>query len=139
MILFDHLLRAGTPHPVARGVGTALGIAGALLAKDAVALLIGWLVVLLLLWLASDVLRAHVRFVLVIMLPITVSLLIVWGGVVGAPPGVPPGSAPRDGIDFAFTVALRLAVLGGVAQLALLTIPADELAYTFRRWGLSSP
>jgi energy-coupling factor transport system ATP-binding protein len=69
-------------------------------------------------------------------LPLSIALLIVWGVIVGAPPGATLGSDPHSGYYYAMTVALRIAVLGGVFQLTILTIPSEQLAYTLRTWGL---
>ena len=132
----DRLTRRRSLHPVARGLGAALGVAGALLAKSPLDLFLGWLILLPLLLRAADLWRAHVRFVLVVMLPIAASLLIVWWWLVGAAPGAPVGSAPADGRTFALTVSLRLLLLASITQLTLLTIPAEELIYTLRQWGL---
>jgi energy-coupling factor transporter transmembrane protein EcfT len=78
----------------------------------------------------------YVKFLLIVQLPMTIMLVAVWGWVAAAPPGEPMGSNPRGGAIFALLISLRLAVLGGAFQLAMLSIPSQLLPATLRGWGL---
>lgn len=122
-------------HPRARGLATLVAGVGTVLINDPFALALFWFLLFPLL-VRGSVVRAHTRFVAWILLPITAALLLVWGIVVGAPPGSPIGSAPAEGLRFAAATAIRLAVLGGLWQLCLLTLRPNELAPTLRAWGL---
>jgi len=76
------------------------------------------------------------KFLLGAELPMTLMLIGVWGWVAKAPPGVPMGTDPIGGVRFALLISLRLAVLGGAFQLAMLSIPTRLLPATLRGWGL---
>jgi energy-coupling factor transporter transmembrane protein EcfT len=78
----------------------------------------------------------YLRFLLFVQLPMMGMLILVWGFVTRAPPNMPMGSDPRGGIIFAILIALRLAVVGGAFQLAMLSIPSRLLPATLRGWGL---
>lgn len=120
--------------PQARGIAFIAAMIGAMLAQNSTLMVIGWIGLLLnLAW--AGILNRHVRFGVYILLPISIALILVWGVVVGAPPGQPMGSDPSGGIQYAESVALRLALLSGIGQLCFLTIPEYLLPLTFRRWG----
>src|SRR5580700_11105808 len=55
----------------------------------------------------------YLKFLAIVQLPMTVMLVAVWGWVAAAPPGMPMGSDPRGGVNFALLISLRLAVIGG--------------------------
>jgi len=94
-------------------------------------------IVILAFFLATDgLLWKYLKFLLVVQLPMTVMLVAVWGWMAAAPPGKPMGSDPRGGVIFAFLISLRLAVLCGAFQLAMLSIPSQLLPATLRGWGL---
>jgi energy-coupling factor transporter transmembrane protein EcfT len=78
----------------------------------------------------------YLKFLAIVQLPMTIMLVAVWGWVAAAPPGMPMGSDPRGGVNFALLISLRLAVLGGAFQLAMLSIPPKFLPATLRGWGL---
>ena len=124
------------PHPVARGIATVLAMAGTLCAGNLVWIGVAWLAVVCPIIVLAGAGRQHARFVLTIVAPIGLALLFVWGWLVGAPPGVAVGSSPHAGYHFAALVGLRLALLGGITQLCLLTIPTSELVVTLKHWGL---
>jgi energy-coupling factor transporter transmembrane protein EcfT len=94
-------------------------------------------VVILAVFMAMDgLLMRFVKFLAVVELPMAVMLVAVWGWVAKAPPNEPMGSDPRGGAIFALLISLRLAVLGGAFQLAMLSIPTRLLPATLRGWGL---
>jgi energy-coupling factor transporter transmembrane protein EcfT len=95
-----------------------------------------WLLILIPLAIRGKVVRAHFRFLFWIVLPVAAALFAVWGGLIGAAPGEPPGSAPVAGLRFAATTALRLTLLGTLWQLCFLTLSAKAFAETLRSWGL---
>lgn len=124
------------PHPIARGTATIIALAGTFLMKDVVVAAIAWFGVLIPLMFFAGIARQHGRFVLTVLAPVAIALLVVWGWLVGAPPGAPLGSAPAEGVKYACLIALRLALLGGIGQLCLSTIPHDQLVITLQSWGL---
>jgi energy-coupling factor transporter transmembrane protein EcfT len=123
-------------HPIARGLAVLIAATGSILVREPVALALFWLAVLVPLLVHTGIIRAHIRFVCGIVLPVAAALFLVWGWIVAAPPGAPPGSDPAAGLRFAATTSLRLAVLGGVWQSCFLTLPSSALAATLRCWGL---
>jgi len=123
-------------HPKVRGISTILAIIGTLFANDIIIMLFAWLVLLIPLFTLTSTMRSHGRFVIKIVAPIFIILLVVWGWLVGAPPGLQPGSSSVDGARFAIFISLRLILLGGIFQLCFLSIPYDKLINTFRQWGL---
>ncbi len=123
-------------HPHARAWAMVLGIAGALVADRLVVMTGGWLAVLLPLIIACRVWKQHCRFLALVLLPIGLALVLIWGVLVAAPPGTPIGKDPAGGLAFAATITLRLALLAGILQVGLLSIPAVDLPYVFSRWGL---
>lgn len=125
-----------SPSPRARGLTTLLALLGTLFARDVGAMALLWGAVLLPLMLAAGLVRQHLRFILVILAPVAVASGIVWGLVVGAPPGAPAGSAPALGLQYAAMITLRLAILGGIVQAGLLSVPGDDLSDTLRAWRI---
>ena len=94
------------------------------------------IVVLGILLAMEKLLPRFLKFLAFVQLPMTVMLVAVWGWVAKAPPGMPMGSDARGGAIFALLISLRLAVLGGAFQLAMLSIPSRLLPATLRGWGL---
>lgn len=80
--------------------------------------------------------QPFLRFSVYIVAPVAAALWVVWALIVGAPPGMPIGAAPDAGRDYALVVALRLMMVGGLLQMALLTIGADDLPATMYAVGL---
>ncbi|HEY1921368.1 MAG TPA: energy-coupling factor transporter transmembrane component T [Tepidisphaeraceae bacterium] len=100
-------------------------------------ILLSAVVVFLAIALAFDsLLMRFIKFLAVVQLPMTVMLVLVWGWVAKAPPGMPMGSDQAAGIRFALLISLRLTVLAGAFQLIMLSIPARLLPITLRGWGL---
>lgn len=124
-----------TLDPRARAAAVIIAISGGLIARYIPLLAAGWLVVLAFAF-ASGIIRLHLKFVFITLFPIAVALLLVWGWLVGAPPGSPVGSDHIGGMLFALMIFLRLAMLGGIIQLGLSTIPAERMPYTLSKCGI---
>lgn len=122
--------------PKARLASLVIAVTATFVANHWTPLLLAWIVVTVLL-ICTGILRVYLRFVLVVLLPISVMLLLVWGVITGAPPNADLGSSPRAGMIYATVVALRLAIVCGLLQLALLSIPSRLLPATMRGCGLN--
>ncbi len=75
-------------------------------------------------------------FLIKFFLPLAAGLLIVWGGVMGAPPGFPIASDRSAGAVYAGTIALRLLVASGIVQISILAVPQGDLPRLFSACGL---
>ena len=128
--------RTSSVNPIARGLATLAAAGGSVLARDPLPLALLWTIGIMPLIIQGRIVRQHVRFICLVLMPIAVGLIVVWGWIVGAPPGLVPASAPAAGIRFAAATSLRLAVLGGIWQLCFLTLPPTALAGTLRIWGI---
>jgi hypothetical protein len=95
------------------------------------------LLVLMALLLRVKLLKNYLKFVAAVLAPTGIMLILIWGLISRAAPGEPMGSDPRGGAAYAAIIALRLAALGAVLQLALLSVPSRLLPATLRGWGLS--
>jgi energy-coupling factor transporter transmembrane protein EcfT len=94
-------------------------------------------IAVLALFIAIDGLFARfLKFILFGQLPLMLMLVALWGFIAKAPPGKPMGSDAHAGVVFALLISLRLAVLGGAFQLAMLSIPPRMLPATLRGWGI---
>jgi len=80
----------------------------------------------------SGVTRRFLRFVAVVMLPFGVALVVVWVGLMGAPPGSPMGTDRSGALEYALLIVLRLAVCSGLFQVVLLSVASEELMATLR-------
>ncbi len=79
--------------------------------------------------------RPHFLFLLVALCPIAIMSLVVWPFLVGSP----PGADQKDfwgAVGFATNTVLRLAVIGGAFQAAMLTLNAADFSLTLRGWGI---
>lgn len=124
------------PKPSHRGLAALAATLGVLVCDKPMVLLSGWAGIVFPLCLAAGISRHHLRFTFTIVLPVSLGLFLVWGWLLGAPPGAAPGSAPGAGAHFAALISLRLIALGGIWQLSFLTIPPAELPATLRMWGV---
>lgn len=79
--------------------------------------------------------RQHVIFLAIVVAPIGIMLVLVWGWIVGAPPGALAYSDHAGGVTFAAETTLRIALLGGLFTLVVRTIPQEEVVSTLRAWG----
>jgi len=123
-------------HPVARGLATLIGIIGVFLADNVVVLVFVWLAVIVPLCMTTGISRKHMRMNGMVVLPLCLMLVALWGWIVGAPPDQAPGSNPEAGVQYALLISFRLAVVGGIFQLCFLSIPQAELLSTFWHWGI---
>src|SRR5438270_13066155 len=92
-------------------------------------------IILVLVW-RSGILPDYARFAVFFWVPTAVMLLIIWGLITRAPPGAIVGTDPKGGLRYATTIALRILAVGGIVQLAILSIPSRLLPATLRGWGL---
>jgi energy-coupling factor transport system permease protein len=113
-----------------------LAAIGAIVTKNLILLAIGWGLLILPLAKIFGILRQHLQFVVVVILPLLAFLFAVWCLWIGAPPEQPIGSNPDGGGIYAVTTAVRLAVLGGLAQIMFVPIPRDELPYVLGQVGI---
>jgi energy-coupling factor transport system permease protein len=113
-----------------------LAAIGAIVTKNLILLAIGWGLLILPLAKIFGILRQHLQFIVVVILPLLVFLFAVWYFWIGAPPEQPIGSNPDGGGIYALTTAVRLSVLGGLAQLMFVPIPRDELPYVLGQVGI---
>jgi energy-coupling factor transporter transmembrane protein EcfT len=121
--------------PVARLASLLILILATLIDTSLVLLCVA--IAVLAVFIASDGLFGRfLKFILFGQLPLMLMLVALWGYVAKAPPGEPLGSDAHAGIIFALLISLRLAVLGGAFQLAMLSIPPRMLPATLRGWGL---
>lgn len=123
------------PYPEARLGSWLLVIVGAMIATEVPLLFLGWVALLAALATARQF-RRHVAFILIVLLPLAVVLIVVWWGFVGAPPGMPRGSAPMLGLHHALRTTLRLGIIAAVSQLMFLTIQPETIWPAARRLGL---
>lgn len=129
-------MRLRSPHPRARATATLVAIAGTMIAGHPAVIAGVWFAVLIPLLVASGAMKRHLAFLAGAIAPLTLVTVVIWGWIVAAPPGMPLGSAPLEGVRFALLIGVRLAVLGGILQLAMLTIRSDELARTLSSCGV---
>jgi energy-coupling factor transporter transmembrane protein EcfT len=127
-----------TRTPTSRGrlLACIIAVVGAVIAASPSMLGAGYALVLFPLVLGTGILRPHVKFLGIIVMPVAVMALVVWPLLMGAPPGKPAGSDPSGALRYASLTVLRLAVLGSIFQVALLPLSPAELTATLWRWGL---
>jgi energy-coupling factor transporter transmembrane protein EcfT len=121
--------------PKARLAATAIAVVATFILNQWLVLATG-LVAIIVLLARSRLIRPYLRFAAVVLIPLTIMLMIIWGVVTRAPPGARVGSDPSGGIHYAILIALRVAVSAGVLQLAVLSIPPRLLPATLKGWGL---
>lgn len=112
-------------------------IAGCLIVDNFYLAIAAVLCVLLpMLW-TSRLLGSFAKLFLPVGLPISIMLLVIWGFIIGAAPGMEKGTDLTRGIEYAGLVTARLSLLVGIGQLTFLTIPRENLAQFFRRCGVT--
>lgn len=122
--------------PRIRGLVALLAIVGAFVTPSPLLLIAGLILGILPVVAANGQFNRFIKFILAVILPIALGLLFIWGWLVGAPPGEPHGSAPSQGCTYAANVALRLALVSGVAFACLLNLTADRKVTMFQSWGI---
>lgn len=122
-------------HPYVRGFTLFFALAGTIFARDVLSMLIFWLFVIvpLLIWINN--IYQHINFLKIVITPILIILLFVYGIVLKAPPDKAIGSDPIGGSLYAIFIVLRLILIAGIFQ-AFLSIEQSKLIYTLKYWGL---
>jgi energy-coupling factor transporter transmembrane protein EcfT len=113
-----------------------LAMVGSMLTKNLILLVGGWLLFILPLTKVLNVSKHHFIYLVSFILPLTITLLFVWYLLIGAPPDQTVGSNPLGGATYALTTSVRLALLGGLAQVIILPIPLDDLSYRLYQIGI---
>jgi hypothetical protein len=85
---------------------------------------------------ATRLAKPHLRFLFVVVLPVTCALIVVWYWLVAAPPGEPLHSNAVGGLGFALMISTRLVLLGGILQLGLMTVPRERIIDNLRSVGI---
>jgi energy-coupling factor transporter transmembrane protein EcfT len=111
-------------------------VLAALISKSLFSLLLGCFVLSLILIVTSKTRAPYLSYWLVVLLPLATILCLIWGLLIGAPPDAPAGSDQLGGIYFALKIILRLAILGGVTQLFLLTVEPEDLPQLLYQIGI---
>jgi energy-coupling factor transporter transmembrane protein EcfT len=121
--------------PRTRLIAAAIACLGVFIA-DRCAPLAAAFVVILILLAKARLAAVFLKYFLSMLLPAAVMLILIWGLLTRAAPGEVMGSDPRGGALYATMIALRLADLGGLIQLTLLSVPARALPATLNGWGV---
>lgn len=117
----------------ARVLATLLLILSAGVGQRVGALALSYLVSLTLVASAGR-LRQHLGVVLIALAPVGIGSAVVWGMLVGAPPGAPPHTDPAAGLAYAAAIALRLGAVASAVQW-FSAIPGDQLVACLRVSG----
>jgi energy-coupling factor transporter transmembrane protein EcfT len=121
------------PRP--RLAATILAAVGSLIANRLPLLAIA-LIVVIVLMARAHLIGVLLKFLLSVILPTAGMLILAWGLIIRAAPGEAMGTDPRGAIEYASMISLRLALLGVVIQLAMLSVPPRLLPVTLRAWGI---
>jgi energy-coupling factor transporter transmembrane protein EcfT len=113
-----------------------LAAIGSIVTKNPVLLGVAWGLVILPLTKIFSISKQHLQFIAFVILPLFAILFGVWYFLLGAPPDRPLGSDPHGGAIYALTTTVRLAVLGGLAQIVFVPIPLDDLPYVLTQVGI---
>ena len=124
-----------SPHPKIRILSGALTIVAAFWTSD-IRLLLMAAVAILALLAAAGIGRRYAALCVKVFAPLSLGLLLVWGGVMGAPPGSPIGTDRVGGLAFGMLIVLRLLVASAVSQLCILAIPSQELPHVLSACGV---
>jgi energy-coupling factor transporter transmembrane protein EcfT len=113
-------------NPRARIVAITLALVTVFLVRSPIQLALVWIVLgLPMLW-RTGLLSVHLRFLAIVVLPLSATLFLVWGVIMGTQPGDMPHSSPRNGFEFAFLITLRLVVMGMIIQGGLMSLGSDR-------------
>ena|SRR5437867_410360 len=126
----------GSLHPRARLLAIAVGVVGVFLTPTPVQLALLWICAgIPMLW-RTHMLKVHLRFLLFVVFPLSLTLFLIWGVIMGAGPGALPHSSPRRGMEFAALITLRVVTLGVITQAGLLSLGSDGLISLCSQLGL---
>lgn len=113
-------------HPYVRLIFLLGGLTGAILCSSNLSLTCFWIMFLIPLIIIANNFKTHVRFILIVVLPMLVMLLFVhWVTV----------DDMHAGISSTIALLLKLIVYTTVIQLTL-TIPSQDLLPTLKMWGM---
>jgi energy-coupling factor transporter transmembrane protein EcfT len=126
-----------TPSPRVRLTASLLAVVATFVADDVRLLSVLLLLVFLPLTHYLTIRKNYVRFLVVFVVPLALGLLLVWGGLVGAPPGEKIYSNWIGGVEYGLLIALRVAVVGGVFELAFNTVRPSDLPGVLRGMGVN--
>jgi len=128
-------MRNWIPEERGRTLAALIAAAGAIVARDHLALTLLWLACFLTLW-AQGELRSTVRFLCRLWLPLAAGLAIVWGLIVRGSPEQPDVHGIPIGLEYAAMISLRIAALASVFQAALLSLRGFQRVRYWSRLGL---
>lgn len=123
------------PHPTIRMLSGALAVLAAFWTSDLRILLPVSLIISALL-VAAGIGKRFGALIFKVFLPLSIGLLLVWGGVMGAPPGAPVGTDRLGGVVFGLVVTLRLLAASAISQLCILAVPSHELPQVLSVCGI---
>jgi len=123
-----------TIHPISRLLFLVFGIIGVIICID-LFLMMGYWIYLVMLYYISGYLKVHIKFFSLIIIPVLLFLLIIWGGVMEKAP-YKYSYDYTNGYVFAIYISLRLLLLGSLFQLTFITIHHDNYIDVFKKWGI---
>ncbi|MEI6681656.1 MAG: hypothetical protein WCO44_03460 [Bacteroidota bacterium] len=113
-------------HPYCRLIFFLIGITGVIVSSSPLLLLLFWLFFLLPLMAITQNLKIHLRFLLVVVLPMTVMLLFLNWILF---------SLSNEKVTPVLMTILKLICYTTIFQVVLL-IPSDQVFSTFKKWGM---
>src|ERR1039458_1809276 len=116
------------PSPPARLLCVAIAIPGLIAINHLPSIAIAAVLASILCLALPGVRGRHMKFVLWIWAPLAAWMFIVWGLVVGAPPGLALHTSTVEGVAYAARISLRLLAMVGLLQSCLLSIKPEQLA-----------
>ena len=84
----------------------------------------------------QGILPRFLRTALVVVAPVAIGLILLWGIALGAPPNHPPASDPEAGYRYASVVIARLTLVIAVLHACFLSLTSSQLLLLLRSWGL---
>lgn len=121
-------------NPIIRGLSSIIAIIGILAGTNTYFLLLSWFAIIIPLDIITGIIKKQILFITAFIIPIFFTLVLVWGWLLGAPPGSILNSSPLAGVEFAALVSTRFLLLSSVFLLCL-SIPAKQIGITLRSWG----
>jgi hypothetical protein len=122
-----------SPPSLYRGLACFIGLFGTFMANRLPLLLGGLLIVLVIMGIQGK-LREFARFGLTVLLHIGGALIVIWGFVRKSGPN--GEHSPEDGVLFAVLTILRLALLGAIFLVTVLTLSPDRLSHLLHTFGI---
>jgi hypothetical protein len=128
-------MRNWAPDERGRVLAATIATAGAIFARDHLALLVLWGICLVVLWGQGEI-KAARQFLCRIWLPLSCGLAIVWGLIVRGSPEDETVRGIGSGLEYASLIAFRIAALASVFQAALLSLRGFQRVRFWSRLGL---